>query len=119
MVGVAGAGLFSFVYFAGFATASPSLVFLVIALSLIPHGLQYGAEAALITESFSANVRYSGSAVGYQLASILGGGPTPIIATLLFVRDRSGYLIAGYLVLCSIISIIAAAFMKDGHRAER
>lgn len=119
MVGVAGAGLFSFVYFAGFATASPSLVFLVIALSLIPHGLQYGAEAALITESFSANVRYSGSAVGYQLASILGGGPTPIIATLLFVRDRSGYLIAGYLVLCSIISIIAAAFMKDGHRASR
>jgi MFS family permease len=117
-VGAAGAGLFSFVYFAGFATASPSLVFLVIAMSLIPHGLQYGAEAALITESFSANVRYSGSAIGYQLASILGGGPTPIIATLLFIRDRSGYLIAGYLLLCSVISIVAAAFMKDGRHGS-
>jgi MFS family permease len=118
-IGVAGAGLFSFVYFAGFATASPTLVFLVIALSLIPHGLQYGAEAALITESFAANVRYSGSAVGYQLASILGGGPTPIIATLLFVRDRSGYLIAAYLLLCSVISIVAASFMKEGRHVSK
>jgi hypothetical protein len=92
-------------------------VFLVIALSLVPHGLQYGAEGALITESFSPNVRYSGSAVGYQLASILGGGPTPIIAALLFARDPSGYLIAGYLLVCSVISIIAAAFMREQMRS--
>jgi MFS family permease len=118
ITGVAGAGLFSFVYFAGFATASPPLVFLVIVLSLIPHGLQYGAEGALITESFAPNVRYSGSAVGYQLASILGGGPTPIIAALLFARDPSGYLIAAYLLVCSIISIIATAFMRGGIAPE-
>lgn len=118
MIGVAGAGLYSFVYFAGFATGSPTIVFIVIALSLIPHGLQYGAEAALITESFGASVRYSGSAIGYQLASILGGGPTPIIATALFVSDRSGYLIAGYLLVCSVISITATAFMKDGRHLD-
>lgn len=118
IVGVAGAGIYGFVYFAGLSTGSPLVVFLVIALSLIPHGLQYGAEAALITESFSAEVRYSGSAIGYQLASILGGGPTPIIATLLFVRDPSGFLIAGYLLLCAMVSIVATAFMKEGRHED-
>jgi MFS family permease len=118
MIGVAGAGLYSFIYIAGFATTSPTLVFVVIGLSLILHRLQYGAEAALITENFSPSVRYSGSAVGYQLASILGDGPTPIIATMLFIRDRSGFLIAGYLLLCSVISIVAAAFMKDGRHLD-
>ncbi|HVY15661.1 MAG TPA: MFS transporter [Rhodopila sp.] len=118
MIGVAAAGLYSFVYFAGFATGSAPVVFLLIALSLIPHGLQYGSEAALITENFSANVRYSGSAIGYQLASIFGGGPTPLIATALLVRDPSGYLVAGYLLLCSIISIVATAFMKDGRHLD-
>ena len=118
MIGVLGAGVYGFLYFGGFSTGSPLLVFVLIGLSLIPHGLQYGAEAALITENFSPSVRYSGSSIGYQLASILGGGPTPIIATALFIRDRSGFLIAVYLLACSVISIVATAFMKEGRHLD-
>jgi hypothetical protein len=42
---------------------------------------RYGPEAALIAESFSPRLRYSGTSTGYQLASIIAGGPAPIIAT--------------------------------------
>jgi hypothetical protein len=39
---------------------------------------QYGPEAALIAESFSPLLRYSGTSIGYQLASIIAGGPAAI-----------------------------------------
>ena len=64
-------------------------------LSLIPHDIQYGPQAALIAKSFTPRLRYSGASLGYQLASIIAGGPAPIIATALFatlrLRDRHFY----------------------------
>jgi hypothetical protein len=43
-----------------------------------------GPQAALIAESFTGPLRYSGSSLGYQLASVIAGGPAPLIATWLF-----------------------------------
>jgi hypothetical protein len=54
------------------------------ALSLIPHDMQYGPQAALIAEAFTPRLRYSGASLGYQLASVIAGGPAPLIATALF-----------------------------------
>ena len=84
LIGVVTMGLFGFVYFGMVDTAIPSAVFIAIVLSLIPHDMQYGPQAALIAESFTPRLRYSGSSLGYQLASIIAGGPAPIIATALF-----------------------------------
>jgi MFS family permease len=114
MFGVVLYGIWGFVYFAGLSTGSPAIVALVIALSFIPHGIQYGPQGALIAENFPARLRYSGSSIGYQLASIVGGGLAPFIATALLARDRSGYLVAGYLLACSVISLTAATFMREG-----
>jgi MFS family permease len=58
-------------------TAIPSAVFIAIELSLIPHDVQYGPQAALIAEAFTPRLRYSGSSLGYQLASVIAGGPAP------------------------------------------
>ena len=38
----------------------------VIAVSLIPIMTLYGPQAALIAESFSPRLRYSGAGIGYQ-----------------------------------------------------
>src|SRR2546421_3641267 len=81
MAGIVVMGIWGFIYFGLYATAIPFLVFLVIALSLIPHDMQYGPQASLIAESFTGRLRYSGSSLGYQLASIIAGGPAPYIAT--------------------------------------
>jgi metabolite-proton symporter len=113
LIGAAVTGLFGFLYFGMVDTALPSAVFIAIAISLIPHGMQYGPEAALIAESFTPRLRYSGSSLGYQLASIIAGGPAPIIAALLFKNYGSGYAIAIFIAACAVISLVSAAFMPD------
>lgn len=58
-------------------------------------------------------MRYSGSSLGYQLASIIAGGPAPIIATALFAAYQSGQVVAIYIAACAVVSVIAAALMPD------
>ncbi len=113
LIGAAAMGVFGFIYFAMVDTAVPVLVFIAIVLSIIPHDLQYGPQAALIAESFTPRLRYSGSSLGYQLASLIAGGPSPLIATALFAAYRSGYAIAIYIALCAVVSLISAAMMPD------
>ncbi len=113
LLGAATVGVFAFVYFWLLNTAVPGLIFLGIVLSLIPHGMMYGPQAALIAESFTGRLRYSGASLGYQLASIIAGGPAPLIATALFAQYKSGYAIAAYILACSLISLASAAFLKD------
>ena len=80
VVGIAATAIWGFIYYGLYATAIPLAVFIVIALSLIPHDMQGGPQASLIAESFTGRLRYSGASLGFHLASILGGGPAPIIA---------------------------------------
>jgi MFS family permease len=113
LIGAVVTGIFGFIYFGLVDTALPVLVFIAIVLSLIPHDMMYGPQAALIAEAFTPRLRYSGSSLGYQLASIIAGGPAPLIATALFARYHSGYVISVYIALCAVVSVIAAAMMPD------
>jgi MFS family permease len=113
MIGALVMGLFGFVYFAMVDTAVPALVFIAIVLSLIPHDMQYGPQSALIAEAFTPRLRYSGASLGYQLASLIAGGPSPIIATALFAAYHSGYAIAIYIALCAVVTLVATALMPD------
>jgi metabolite-proton symporter len=113
MLGAATTGLFGFLYFALLNTRSPTLVFLAVVLSLIPHDMMYGPQAALIAESFTDRLRYSGASLGYQLASVIAGGPSPIIAAWLFAKYRSGYAIAWFIFVCAVISLVSTARLKD------
>jgi MFS family permease len=113
IIGAAFSGLFGFAYFALLDTKSPTLMFIAIAFSLVPVMTLYGPQAALIAESFAPRLRYSGAGLGYQLASIIAGGPAPFIAAALFAAFHSGYAIAFYILACGLISIIAVSFLKD------
>jgi metabolite-proton symporter len=113
MIGAAATGVFGFIYFAMLNTGSEALIFAAVILSLIPHDMLYGPQAALIAESFTGRLRYSGSSLGYQLASIIAGGPAPLIATWLFGTYQSSYAIAIYIALCAVITLVATALMTD------
>ena len=113
MIAAAISGVFGFIYFALLDTRSPVLMFVAIALSFLPIMNMYGPQAALIAESFAPRLRYSGAGLGYQLASIIAGGPAPFIATVLFATYHSGYAIAFYILGCGVISIVATALLKD------
>jgi MFS family permease len=113
LIGAATMGVFGFVYFALLDTLIPGWIFLAIFLSLVPHDLMYGPQAALIAECFTGRLRYSGASLGYQLASVIAGGPAPLIATALFAAYKSGYAIAVYILVCAVISLISAALLPD------
>jgi len=113
LIGAAVTGVFGFLYFGLLDTRYPLAVFIAIVLSLIPHDMQYGPQAALIAEAFTPRLRYSGASLGYQLASVIAGGPAPLIATALFAAYHSGYAIAIYIAGCAVVSLIAASLMPD------
>jgi MFS family permease len=113
LIGAATTGVFGFLYFAMLGSGAPLLVFLAIVLSLVPHDMMYGPQAALIAEAFTPRLRYSGASLGYQLASVIAGGPAPLIATALIATYHTGYAVAIYIAACSVVSLIAAAMMPD------
>lgn len=113
MAGALVTGIFGFIYYAMLDTGSEVIVFLAIVLSLIPHDMMYGPQAALIAESFTGRLRYSGASLGYQFASVIAGGPAPLIAAWLFGAFHSATAIAAYIAACSVITLIATALMTD------
>ncbi|THD44956.1 MAG: MFS transporter [Bradyrhizobium sp.] len=113
MIGAAATGVFGFIYFAMLNMGSEPIIFFAIVLSLVPHDMLYGPQAALIAESFTGRLRYSGSSLGYQLASIIAGGPAPLIATWLFGTYHSVFAIAIYIAICAVITLVATAMMSD------
>ena len=110
-IGIVCTGLFAFPYFALLDTRAGGLVLLAIVLSLVFHDMQYGPQAALIAESFGTNVRYSGAGLGYQLASVIAGGPAPLIAAAILKNTGSSAGIAWYIVGCAVISMIALVLL--------
>jgi len=113
LLGAATMGIFGFVYFGLLDAANPTWMFVLIVLSLVPHDMMYGPQAALIAESFTGRLRYSGASLGYQLASIIAGGPAPLIAAALFAHYHSGYAIAWYVLFCALVSLISTALLGD------
>jgi MFS family permease len=113
LIGAIATGIFGFIYFAMLNSLVPGLIFLAIVLSFVPHDMLYGPQAALIAECFTPRLRYSGSSLGYQLASVTAGGPAPLIATALLAWTGSGYAIAGYIALCAVVTIIATLLLPD------
>lgn len=113
MIGAAVTGVFGFIYFAMLSTGSAPIIFLAIVLSLIPHDMLYGPQAALIAESFTGRLRYSGASLGYQLASVIAGGPAPLIAAWLYKTYNSATPIAIYIAACAVITLLATAAMTD------
>ena len=113
IIGAVATGVFGWIYFALLDTLMPFWIFVAIVVSLIPHDIMYGPQAALIAESFTGRLRYTGASIGYQLASVIAGGPAPLIAAALFASYRSWVAIAVYISVCAVISVVAAALMHD------
>jgi len=113
MIGVVAVGIYGFVYFGLLNTGSLTLIFIAIMLSLIPHSMMYGPQAAMIAESFPSRLRYSGASLGYQLTAVIAGGPAPLVATWLFAEYKSSYAIAGLILFAAVVSFISTAMLTD------
>ncbi len=112
--GIVCTALYAFPYFGLLNTKASGLVLLAIVLSLVFHDMQYGPQAALIAESFGTNLRYSGAGIGYQLASVIAGGPAPLIAAAILNSTGSSTWISWYIVICCVLAMGALLLMPRG-----
>jgi metabolite-proton symporter len=104
-------------YFLLLDSKSSLLVFLAIFVSLIPHDMQYGPQAALVAESFTTRLRYSGAGMGYQLASVFAGGPAPLLAAWLLHTFNSSLPIALYIMAGAVVTVVATMLLPEPGRA--
>ena len=118
MAGSALMGIYGFVLFAAMDSGIAVIAFIGLFLALIPHAMQYGPQAAMIAESFPTNLRYAGAGMGYQLASVIAGGPAPLVATFLLKETGSGWSIAAAIAGCAVVSLIAVALLDDRSRSD-
>jgi MFS transporter, MHS family, shikimate and dehydroshikimate transport protein len=118
--------ILAYPYFLLIQTGSVVLVILASVLGLsIAHATMYGPMSAYFAELFGTRVRYSGVSIGYQLASIIGGGAGPLIATYLVAAAGGSFwpVVAWMVALCiiTLVSVLVAAetFRGGEFLAER
>jgi MHS family shikimate/dehydroshikimate transporter-like MFS transporter len=106
--------ILTYPYFLMIGSGSTVLVILASVLGLsIAHASMYGPMSAYFAELFGTRVRYSGVSIGYQLASIIGGGLGPLIATYLVAAAGGSFwpVVAWMVTLCliTLVSVLVAA----------
>ncbi|KQR62740.1 MFS transporter [Arthrobacter sp. Leaf337] len=109
---VAGLALFIaylFPMFGMLGSGNVGLVFLAFTVALVLHSSLYGPLAAFVSEQFGTTSRYTGAAVGYQLATLIGAGFTPGIVAGLY-KD-SGQSIVPVVVFLSVMATVSIVFI--------
>ncbi|MDJ0314050.1 MFS transporter [Arthrobacter sp. H35-D1] len=88
------------------------MALLIIGFTLM--GLTFGPMGALLPELFPTNVRYTGSAISYNMASILGAAVAPFIAVALWQSANGSPVLVGvYLSSMAVLTLIALVIMKE------
>lgn len=90
-----------------------NMVFLCVGFALM--GTAFGPIGAFLPELFDANVRYSGSGIGYNLAAIVGAAFVPTIATWLSANwgVHSVGLYLGAMAVCCLVAVVSCHETKD------
>ena len=86
------------------------LVFLAIGMLLM--GMTFGPMSAVLPELFPTNVRYTGSGIAYNTASILGAAVAPFIATWLATSYGVGW-VGIYLLIAAALTFVALLVMRE------
>ncbi|WP_421107356.1 MFS transporter [Streptomyces sp. NEAU-S77] len=102
--------VWAYPFFAMFDSRNPVLIFVAIFVAVvIGHGAMIGTQPAFFTELFASRVAYSGLALGHELASMIVGGFSPIVATALLAWAGASWPIALFLIGMGAVTVIAVA----------
>jgi MFS family permease len=87
-------------------SGSTPAVFLAFIIALpLCQSLTFGPLAAYLGENFATGSRYTGASLGYQIASLLGAGFTPVIVSSLFAASNGNILpTVGYVAVMCLVS---------------
>ena len=83
-----------------------------LSLGMLLMGLIFGPMSAVLPEMFPTNVRYTGSGIAYNFASILGAAIAPFIAVAL-ATSYGPWAVGVYLGVVTVISLVAIRVMRE------
>ena len=88
------------------------MITVFLSVGMLAMGLIFGPMSAVLPEMFPTNVRYTGSGIAYNVASILGAAIAPFIATARAAEYGAGA-VGAYLAVVTVISLIAILVMRE------
>lgn len=117
LIGAALLAVIAFPYYMLLNTGIAIVILLTIMVTQVQHSMEYGPQASLIAESFPTGLRYGGAGLGYQLASVVAGGPAPLIAVWL-LHNFGWQAISIFLIIGAVIGFLATLALPDRSRID-
>ncbi|WP_336659146.1 MFS transporter [Leucobacter sp. USHLN153] len=111
--------VFGFLFVPMLGGGSTPMVMFFLALGFTLMGLTFGPMGAFLPEMFPTTVRYTGSAVAYNVSSILGAALAPIIAVWLWgLADGSPFYVGLYLSAAALVTFVSLLLTKDTRHVD-
>ncbi len=105
----------TFPFFWMWGSGNAIVVTLAFVVGLQLQSMVYGPLGSFISEQFGTGARYTGASLGYQLATLIGGGFTPaLLATLFRNGDGQIYSVAIFLMVMGLVSAVAVLAIREG-----
>jgi len=105
--------LFALPYFALIGSRDVGLILGASVVAQVMVAMMAGPEAALIAESFTGRLRYSGASLGAGLGAPLGGGVASALGVILLQRFHSAVPVGLYMMGCCALSIIGVGLLRE------
>jgi MFS transporter, MHS family, shikimate and dehydroshikimate transport protein len=114
LIGALGLIAVAFPFFWLLDTKVPALIWFALLLgNAVCHGAMIGTQPSLMGELFSTEVRYSGMALGHEIASVFAGGLSPLVATALLAKYHAAWPVALMLMAMGAITAIAVLCTRE------
>ena len=110
--GCAGAVVAGLLIAPGLGSGSLPLVFASMAFALFVMGFVYGPLGAWLPSLYPARVRYTGVSLAFNMAGIIGGGLTPVVAQWLAGGPGGLMSVGVYLAAASLVSLVALLVLR-------
>ncbi len=110
--------LFALPYFALLSTGDVLAILFASILAQVFVATMSGPQAALIAESFTGRLRYSGASLGAGLGAPLGGGLASALGVVLFRGFHSLLPIALYMTIACVLSLLGVGLLRERSRQD-
>ncbi|MGW7276230.1 MFS transporter [Streptomyces sp. NPDC054864] len=90
---------------------------MILALPVV-HALTYAPMSSFLPELFETRVRYSGSAIAYQVGSMLLSGPVPFVSAALFASANKPWPLALYIMAGGVVSFAVVLVARESYRDD-
>lgn len=107
-------------YFPLLSTGDRWVVWATIVVALaVGTGCMFAIQGTLFAELFGTRTRYTGLGVAYQTSALIGGAPTPAIATALAAAfAQSFWPVAIYMAAVCVLSLVCVALASETYRDD-